>query len=206
MSISYVQAIALGFSDCQVDAVGDAADYANLVRRSGITLPTKVELDAYIATNSATILAAQAAATGVTTLANGMPAYIEPAGGVLTSISTISREFFVKSSGTKNAYLSTISGITSNVLGFRLTRNALIRSVTIESSVAISSSTDAMYELRVNKSTSPLVAYQLDRNTSYKAFIDLSIPLTAGDELAVYINSLNNIVNPVCLIEFSWRN
>jgi hypothetical protein len=206
MTISYVQAIALGFNGCQVDSVGDPTVYENLVRRSGIALPTKAELDAYIDLNAAPIIASQAAATGATALDNGMPAYIEKTGGILTSIVSTTYNYIVKTSGTRNSYLSVMGDVASNVLGFRVPRNALVRSVTVMSSSVISSSYDALFELRVNKATTPLASYMLDRNTAYKSYLDLSLALNAGDELAIYLNSASNVVNPICLLEVSWRN
>jgi hypothetical protein len=206
MTISYVQAIALGFSGCQVETTGDPTVYANLVRHSGIALPTQAVLDAYILANSAALLVEQALATGINALDNGMPAYIEPVGGVLTSVAIASYSYLVKTTGTRNAYLSILGSIASNTLGFKLPRNALLRGVTVMSSSNVSTATDAFFELHVNKSNTPLTSYLLSRGTSYGSYIDLSVPLNIGDELSIYLNSANNVINPICLLEVSWRN
>ncbi len=53
-SMTYIQAIGIGFPTCQVSCVGDGSVYTDLVWESGTPLPTQATLDAYIAANPMT--------------------------------------------------------------------------------------------------------------------------------------------------------
>lgn len=137
-------------------------------------------------------------------LNNGMPAYIEPTGSVLTSVDSVTYAFALKSNGTRNIYLSILGDIASNLEGYIMPRNALLRGITLMSSAV--TTVASSWEIRINKATTPAVAYTLPSGVANAYYVDLSFPINVGSDVALYLNSTVNIVNPICLIEISWRN
>lgn len=137
-------------------------------------------------------------------LTNGMPAYVN-SNAALISIASTFLDFNLASTGTRNVYLN-LAGIASNVLGFIVPRNATIISVSIGSSAAAGSSTNAVFSLRKNDSTVALGSYALLSGTASRTFSNLNINLNAGDELQCYLAASLTVANPVMFVELAWRN
>lgn len=146
------------------------------------------------------------ASSQLLTLANGMPAYIEPVGNVLTSIASTSYAFLLASNGTRNAYLSIWGDVASNVKGFLMPRNALVRAAIVSASAALGSTNSASFQLRVNGSTTPAASFNIAGGSDRGIYTDQSIQLNAGDEIAAYLSASGNIANPAMVLEISWRN
>ena len=137
-------------------------------------------------------------------LANGMPAYVNP-NNVLISIASTFLDFSLATTGSRNVYLNW-SSIASNVLGFKVPRNATIISVSIGSSANAASGTNAIFSLRKNDLTTALGSYALSAGTASRTFTNLNINLNAGDELQCYLAASLTVANPVMFVELAWRN
>lgn len=139
-------------------------------------------------------------------LANGMPAYREPVSNILVSIASTGVNFTVSSTGTRNVYLNMLGDVASNTLGYILSRNAMLMSVTVASSANMGNSTNAVFQLRKNNSTTPVATYALPSGSFNKSFNGLNLQLNAGDELQCYLASSQTIPNPTMFLEIAWRD
>lgn len=140
------------------------------------------------------------------TLDNGYPAYVEPVGGVLTSIDSTTYSFVLPTNGTRNAYLNTLGSVASNIKGFLMPRNGLIRGAVVSSSAVIAAGGGATMQVRVNGSTNPIASFVVNDGSDRSIHSSLSIPLNAGDEISAYMSAAKNVANPAMVLEISWRN
>lgn len=136
-------------------------------------------------------------------LDNGMPAYVEPVGSVLISIDSITYIYVNKTNGARNFYMSIAGDIASNLVGYAMPRNALIKNLVLVTSANTVANVDI--QLRVNGSTTPSYSQTATAGSRKYAF-DLSWQLNNLDEIAVYLGATSNIANPVCILNVSWRN
>lgn len=141
----------------------------------------------------------------LSTLANGMPSFIETVGGQTVSIETFEFEFGLSSNGTRNAYLQFVDDIVSSAtIGRRIPDNMTL--VGIYAQCTSVGNNGATAEVRVNGATTiascPLVAGTMIYNlTSH------SINLNAGDRIAVYGSApTNNWANMIVKLIFRWRD
>lgn len=141
----------------------------------------------------------------LSTLANGMPSFIETVGGKTVSIEKFEFEFGLSSNGTRNVYLQFVDDIVSSAtIGRRIPDNMTL--VGIYAQCTSVGNNGATAEVRVNGATTiascPLVAGTMIYNlTSH------SINLNAGDRIAVYGSApTNNWANMIVKLIFRWRD
>jgi hypothetical protein len=155
-------------------------------------------LDTYIAENPnyKDILNSNAE---VLSLNNGMPAYYH--GDILLSVANVTYTFGAKSSSTKNIFLNRYEGITSNLVGAVMPRNAIILNATC----AIQSPVNSCgFRIYVNgMPVGSLLTFAAD---TAKLIANMDVLLVAGDGVSVKHEGTSRIKNPIVTIEVAWRN
>ena len=139
------------------------------------------------------------------TLNNGMPAYIEATGGVLTSGASNTYAFAIKSNGTRNVYLNIQGDIVSSLQGYYMPRNALLRSVSFSGQNALAAAVTLDIKVGIGGGTTAKT-YTVATGATHAEFADQSLQLAAGSMISVYMGSASNVTNPIVMLEISWRN
>jgi len=98
-------------------------------------------------------------------------------------------------------WMSLISSIYSNVVGYRIPRNATITAVTIQTQ----NLTTCTFRIRKNNSPANIMSINLAAESG-KSNDDLDIDLSENDFLQCYLENITgNVDYPTLLLELAWR-
>ncbi len=98
-------------------------------------------------------------------------------------------------------YLMLISGIVSNVSGYKLYRNATITSLSVQTQ----NISNCIFRIRRNSNLTDIITISLNSEIS-KVIDNINIDLNKDDYLQCYMNVISgNVDYPVLSIEFAWR-
>lgn len=196
--LTYIQALGQAWPNVYAHANGDGSTYESLIWDGGDPLPSKATLDAWINSNTDLTLGAP-----LVDEIGGMPSYLSSRAG--NPLPLLSNSFVFGSTSTTSSgfYLVAPGGNSSNQVGLILPRKANLVSVSLGVNQAISAQTN--FGIRVNKSSINYLTFSLPGNSTKITFSDMSYSFNALDEIAIYVNSTQNIIRPVALLEFAWR-
>lgn len=124
-------------------------------------------------------------------LSDGTPAYQYR--GYVISINAQTVEFATRTTGTKNFYLNCSR---NGTLKFSCVKESLIKSI------KISGAPNAEYEIIfVNEQRT----IHTQSGTTSDMYVDVAIPVSAGEEIQCYLQSANNFVNPQVELQIGTR-
>lgn len=196
--VTYIKAISVGFPTVQCSSVGDGSTYSNLVWEAGDPLPTKAVLDSYIAANGDLLDVSE------NMLLDGTPAFLDKARAVIRSVSERELEFNAKTGGSKNFYLNTPIGVSSNVKGHVLGNNSVL--VAFIATIQDSVEADVVFEVS-NKDTSEVLASMtIPAGQSVVRSNILDRKVLGTVELACYLRSSSRSINPSVRLTFARTN
>jgi len=142
----------------------------------------------------------------ISTLANGMPAYVEPVGGKTVSIDSFSFMFALSSNGTRNVYLQFMDDIASSAtVGQRVPANCTLVGIIAQCTTVGNNGASA--QVRINGSITPIAEADLVVGTMVYTNVTTSVNLNAGDRIAVYGSApTNNWANMSVVLLLKWRD
>lgn len=134
-------------------------------------------------------------------LDSGKPAYQR--GRRLVSIESLSVKFDLKTNGSRNTYLNYIDTLASNTAGFYLPDKMVLTQISMSIGNALNVSAD--FQVRRSSSGSLLssgtISEGLKNAVEYK-----DTDFGDGESVAVYLSCSKNVVNPICVLTFNWRD
>lgn len=187
MTMNYIEAIGLGFPGVQCNVLGDGTDYDTIEWHSGNALPSKAELDAYIAGNPT---------TDFSKLADGTPTFYYVPGNCYVSVNRTMVQFCTRANS-KNYYLDYGSITSSATTGYIAHSHEIITSLSF--SLAKVASHDVTARLRVG--STELGAAVVLAGSSSTLLKDLSISVNELDIVSCFVESQSSFSNPNLVFE-----
>ena len=100
-----------------------------------------------------------------------------------------------------NRWLRIVGGSTSNTTGYKIPRNGIITSITVQTD----STSTCSFKIKKNGNPTDICSIDLTNENS-KTIDDLDIDLDLGDWLQAFVEILSSSVNyPEILLEIAWR-
>lgn len=140
-----------------------------------------------------------------TFLNNGRPAYLDTTGDLNTLVSfSLMDIMFNAVGGTRNNLLIINSGLLTAINSVTIAENAVLKH--ISAGIASNASSNAVCQVRKNGNTTPIGSATINSGTKHGLATNVNALISAGDYLSVYVDSSNNVTDPVVFVQLAWRN